>query len=674
MTTGTMTRWKRFVALAALAFAGLAGAQSVFDMPRLFPRHCFYLQQFIGAAQRGDRFAAETAARAAAKLFPNDANWHYNIACVCALDGRQDEALEMLAKAVELGFTDARKLRQDTDLVSLWGTPRFAEIEARAKALAENPPTNATLGAAIARDVPAGGEAVVDAADTQWEWDPMRGGYMTTLLRLHPGEAPAADAYAGPCADLVRPWLAANPAAYSGVLYVNRDEDLAAARYEAFPGLTPVVYGEEAVRAGAHKGEANGLFFSGVRPLMTVGNSIMALPATPFWRSLPRKIATTPNAIGLAARLAAANQLYVYDATLDCSRAGGDLLVGNNIAFVPTADLTNEKPDPAAAQRGITELILAAFAAFTPQTKEAIARDGLLVPTVQRLLRQSQKGVPDYFGAAAHPPAFDPQRVDAEAFLKAAHALTPETLPPPLALSVRMERAPLAGVEFFEAVNSETLADTPQCITRVFRGTGRWRRLTVAAQSPGCDFRWFVVGGDPGKIRITPLTSDGALVTLEVAWHAPFDRDGLQTRRADIACVAVRPDGTASAPAFVSFRFLANERRVYDGDRLVSVDYSMPEGGFVYEDPLLTTFKNWRDDYLYDDAGKPLGWTRRRPGQAGEDRFDTHGRRVAEANPDGSPKAVAPVRYFPRQIQGTDGRTAPVLELIQMDAGAVTAP
>ena len=237
-----------------------------------------------------------------------------------------------------------------------------------------------------------------------------------------------------------------------------------------------------------------------------------------------------------------------------------------------------------------------------------------------------------------------------------------------------MERAPLAGVEFFEAVNSETLADTPQCITRVFRGTGRWRRLTVAAQSPGCDFRWFVVGGDPGKIRVTPQTSDGALVTLEVAWHAPFDRDGLQTRRADIACVAVRPDGTASAPAFVSFRFLANERRVYDGDRLVSVDYSMPEGGFVYEDPLLTTFKNWRDDYLYDDAGKPLGWTRRRPGQAGEDRFDTHGRRVAEANPDGSPKAVAPVRYFPRQIQGADGRTAPVLELIQMDAGAVTAP
>ena len=670
--------WKRLVALAALAFAGAVGAQSVFDMPRLFPRHLFYLQQFINAAQRGDLFAAETAARAAAKLFPNDANWHYNIACVCARDNRTEEALDMLAKAVELGFTDTRKLRSDADLATLWGLPRFSEIEARAKTLAANPPRNATLSAAIVRDVLAGNEAIVDAADTQWEWDPARGGFMTTLLRPRMDTAPDAAAqtktYNGPCPDLVRPWLEGNPAAYEGVLYVNRDEDRAAARYDAFPGLTPVVYSEDAVRAGAHQGEANGLFSSGVRPLMTVGNSILAMAATPFWRTLPRKIATTPNALGLAARLAAANQLYVYDVTLDYTRGTGDLLVGNNIAFIPSTDLTNEKPNPAEAQRELTELILAAFAAFSPETKEAIERNGLLVPTIQRLLRQSQKGAPDYFSAAAHPTAFDPKRIDKEAFLKAAHALTPETLPPPLALSVRMERAPLVGVEFFDAVGSEALADTPQCITRIFRGTARWRSLTVAAQTPGCTFRWFIVGGDPEKIRITPQTSDGALATLAVAWHAPYERDGRPSRRVDIACVAVRPDGTASAPAFVSFRFLANERRVYEGNRLVSVDYTAPESGFVYEDPLLTTFKNWRDDYLYAPDGTLLGWERHHPGKANADRFDARGRRVTETNPDGTPKTVVPVRYFPRQIQGADGLSAPVLELLQMDNGAPTAP
>lgn len=666
--------WKRLVALAALAFAGVAGAQSVFDMPRLFPRHLFYLQQFIGAAQRDDLFAAETAARAAAKLFPNDANWHYNVACVCARDNRTEEALDLLAKAVELGFTDTRKLRSDSDLATLWGLPRFSEIEARAKTLAANPPRNATLSAAIVREVPAGEEAIVDAADTQWEWDPARGGFMTTLLRPRMDAAIQDKAYAGPCPDLVGPWMKANPTAYEGVLYVNRDEDRGAARYEAFPGLTPVVYGEDAVRAGAHQGEANGIFSTGVRPLMTVGNSILAMAATPFWRTLPRKIATTPNAIGLAARLAAANQLYVYDVTLDYTRETGDLLVGNNTAFIPSTDLTNEKPNAAEAQRELTELILAAFAAFTPETKEAIERNGLLVPTIQRLLRQSQKGAPDYFSAAAHPTAFDPKRIDKEAFLKAAHALTPATLPPPLALSVRMERAPLVGVEFFDAVGSEALADTPQCITRVFRGTARWRSLTVAAQAPGCSFRWFIVGGDPEKIRIKPLTSDGALTTLEVAWHAPYTRDGRPSRRVDLACVAVRPDGTVSAPAFVSFRFLANERRFYEGDRLVSVDYTAPESRFVYEDPLLTTFKNWRDDYRYDADGTLLGWERHRPGKTEVDHFDARGRRVTESNPDGTPKTVVPVRYFPRQIQGADGLSAPVLELLQMDNGTATAP
>ena len=89
---------------------------------------------------------------------------------------------------------------------------------------------------------------------------------------------------------------------------------------------------------------------------------------------------------------------------------------------------------------------------------------------------------------------------------------------------------------------------------------------------------------------------------------------------------------------------------------------------------MLTTFKNWRDDYLYAPDGTLLGWERHHPGKANADRFDARGRRVTETNPDGTPKTVVPVRYFPRQIQGADGLSAPVLELLQMDNGAPTAP
>lgn len=667
---------KSLCAVALALCAGAAAGQSVFDMPRLFPRHRFHLQQFIQAAQRGDLFAAETAARAAAKLFPRDANWTYNIACVCARDDRPEEALQTLERAVELGFTNVRQLEADPDLAAIRPRPEFARILERARALAADPPKNATLSAALAREVAVGAEAAVDAADTQWEWDPVRGGFMVTLLRPIQARTPDPAAYRGPCAGLLRPWLEENPAALSGVLYVNRDEDVAAADYAAFPGLTPVVYADEAVQAGAHKGEANGLFSTGLRPLLTVGNSTMALGTPPFWRSLPRKIATTPGAAALAARLAAANQLYVYGGAMDVA-AGfkGDLLIGDNPAYVVSADLTNARPDAAGAQRRLVELILAGVAALTPETRAAIERGGLLVPTVQRLLRQSLKGAPDYFSAAAHPTAFDPERLDAEAFVKAAHALTPETLPPPLALSVTLEDSARQGVDFFDAVSSEALEDTPQCVTRVFRGTARSRRLTVSADAPaGCAFRWFVVSGDPARVKITPQTSNGSLATIEVAWQAPFERDGLLTRRASVACVAVRPDGTASAPAFVNFRFLANERRVYDGDRLVSVDYTVPEGGYVYEDPLLTTFKNWRDDYLYAADGKPLGWTRTRPGQEKPERFDARGRRVAALDEEGLPRRVAPVRYMPRIIQGSDGLSSPVLELLQTDDGAETAP
>lgn len=665
--------------LAVVGFAAVTGAQSVFDMPRLFPRHKQVLGQFLRATQQGDLLGAETAARAAVKIFPRDANWHYNVACVCARDNRPDEALDWLDKAIVRGFSDMRALEQDDDLTSIRGTERFRELVAKARELAKNPPKNATLSAAIARDVPPGEEALVTAEDTQWDWDPLNGGFMTTLLRLHAPKTIDPATYAGPHADLVRPWLHGNPAAYAGVLYVNRDEDLAAVRFEAFPGLTPVIYDEEAVKAGAHKGVANGLFSTGLSTLATIGNSSMALGTPPFWRSIPRLISTEATTAAVTLRLALANQLYVYDATPDYNKAFlGDVLIANNPAIILSTDRA-EKPDAKTAQRDLTELLLAAFAAFTPETKAEMLRRGLLVPTMQRLLRQSLKAKPDYFTAGAHPVAFDPKDIDGAAFLKAAHALTPATLPPFVGLTVRQDSMPRQYIDFFDAIATEGIADTPLCVSRIVRGTGLTRRLTVEAASPnlpGATFRWFPVSGDPAKVRVKPLTPNGALATIEVDWQeAPRPAaDGMPTRRVDIACVAVTPEGVASAPVFVSFRHLANERRQYDAaGRLLAVDYTVPKDGYRYEDPLISAFKNWRDVYLYDDANRLLGWTRTRLGQETPQRFDAHGRRVAEQNADGTPKRTVPVTYLPRVIQGGDGLHAPAIELIQSDA-ASSAP
>jgi len=60
-----------------------------------------------------------------AALRPGDSLVIYNLACSLALTGRADEALESLAEAITLGYTDARHMARDPDLQSLQDNHRF---------------------------------------------------------------------------------------------------------------------------------------------------------------------------------------------------------------------------------------------------------------------------------------------------------------------------------------------------------------------------------------------------------------------------------------------------------------------------------------------------------------------------------------------------------------------
>jgi hypothetical protein len=99
-----------------------------------------------------------------------------------------------------------------------------------------------------------------------------------------------------------------------------------------------------------------------------------------------------------------------------------------------------------------------------------------------------------------------------------------------------------------------------------------------------------------------------------------------------------------SAPAFVTFFYLDNERRVYDGEhRIQVVDYADPEVSKRYVDPLLDARKDWRDEYHYGAGGKLTGWTRIR-GDAREE-FTAEGLRVTSAGAEGRPLEARRVRY-----------------------------
>ena len=55
---------------------------------------------------------------------------HYNLACIEALSGRPDSAMEHLRQAHDVGFTNVAWLEEDGDLASLRGRADFAELVA----------------------------------------------------------------------------------------------------------------------------------------------------------------------------------------------------------------------------------------------------------------------------------------------------------------------------------------------------------------------------------------------------------------------------------------------------------------------------------------------------------------------------------------------------------------
>lgn len=66
--------------------------------------------------------------RRLARLSPQDSRVHYNLACTLCIMGRKRESLEVLKKAIELGYDDYEWLMQDSDFNSLKSDPEFNRL------------------------------------------------------------------------------------------------------------------------------------------------------------------------------------------------------------------------------------------------------------------------------------------------------------------------------------------------------------------------------------------------------------------------------------------------------------------------------------------------------------------------------------------------------------------
>ncbi len=656
-------------AVAALPVAAAAEPQaSVYDMPRIWPRHVQLRQELIAAIRRGDIRTMESTCRAALELMPFDATWRYNLACALAYREQPGLAMNELDKAIELGFRDADSIAKDSDLSRIAKEPRFAELVAKARDLQGKPiPGQPSRGPAV---VPAGGTLALCETNLVWNFDL---GVFEAMLRI---DAPrrslpdlAAQFSASKPTSPERPYVAAwlsegTGAGNTGDLYVNRDGGHSQLATGDFPNLTPVRLDAKAMSASLHLDLPNMLF--GSKPVF--GNISRGRTSGAFWRSMARAAMTDP---GMAARmdlLYRDNQFWVLPAVNDFGKPEiGDAFPANApFLFASIGRSWSDQPFIRAA--------LAASASFRHPTKQAIVRRRLLGPTMQWLLRRTQKGVnseDDYLSPAAHSTAFDAKRLDAAALVKKAHELRMEQVPP--AVTLMLVNSTMFPIRFPSPVRDypdslpEMLFATPSAISFVLRSPDAKRTFLLRAQTypendPGAEFAWRVVNGPADVVKISAPLGETVNGPANGYAQIAIDRSSL-TNRIDVACFAKSHGTTFGAPAMISFYPIPQEKRSYRPDgKIASIDYTNP--GHVYSDPAIALPRRWTDTYSYSSGGAPLGFVRSYNGKDAAS-FTPTGERIIDRAPDGAPGKVVRVKYVPR---GTGDAIQPY-ELTYLDDG-----
>ncbi|MCK0104632.1 hypothetical protein, partial [Pseudohalocynthiibacter sp. F2068] len=416
-----------------------------------------------------------------------------------------------------------------------------------------------------------------------------------------------------------------------GDLYDNRDRGHSQLRADRHPQLSRILYDTRFRDVGWDYGLAADLLFNAP----VIGNSSTAIKNGRLSRSLPRMALTAPEGRGadLIFQNYITGQIHVYPEHRDHDPQKGDLFPANTPYYlISQGSSGSDKP--------FLEALAMILAAFHPDTKARLTETGLLAPTVQMIFRRSQNGVPTheaYLSGAAHPTVFSKERINLLRMVSLANTLHPDDIPPLVRLRVVDEDRAREGIDYFGEGLSEHLFDTPAAIARVWRSTAYSRSMVVSAdttQDPNgrpLTFRWVLLRGDPSNTRITPLDPDGRSARITLNWQnarpVPGQPD-VQSARIDIGVFANNGVHN-SAPSFVSVFLPKHERRFYDagpdgGMRISSVDYTNQSN--IYMDPLIFPEIPWRDDYLYNGAGRFQGWRRHRGAIA--TMYDSSGNRV----------------------------------------------
>jgi hypothetical protein len=389
----------------------------------------------------------------------------------------------------------------------------------------------------------------------------------------------------GEVGKLLKKWYAEGSAAGNvGDWYDNRDGEHSPLDLRPYPQLRKVQYTPEDIKRRRHWA-----LQPRTLPHVVFGNSSTSAPPH-LTGSNPRTYYCAPDGLKILESHYLHNNLYIYPEHRDHDPGHNGIGDGYGDLYPTNTPYLIISQGSSGSDQPFMRALPFTLAAFRPEVKKKLVEKGLLMPTVQMILRASNRHLAhprEYLTGKAHPTVFEGSWVDPLKMAKLAHDIRPDSIPPLVKLRVREEDEPEAGRDFFEPAGlSERLGDSVSVIARVWRGAAYRRRLVVSAEGSldvndkALTFTWVVLRGDEKRIAIKPRNKAGSVVEITVAYHerrpvAPGS--ALESNRVDIGVFA--HNGVHySAPGFVTFFSLDSEGRTYDDKgRIAEIGYGMGE-------------------------------------------------------------------------------------------------
>ncbi len=551
--------------------------------------------------------------------------WHmqsqYLFASVLAVKGRKKEALDALEAAINNGFNNRQILFKDANLANIQKEPRFQKIVEKLLSQPENK-SEKPVGVAAKPTPVRGQHAMVSNQNTFWEprFEMLWSRFAFNDRKVAP---PNVQSFNDPAAKKLNSLFQRGLAAgNNGDLYDNRDRGHSTLLNSQHPQLAQIKYSPIATKLNIDYGFNTRILFDAP----TIGNSSTAVTSGAFWRSQSRLGYTTPGGAQKLYLQHVRNHLYIFPAVKDYS-AKEDLLPANTPFLITTKGKSG-------SDRPYMRAVASILAAFKPDVKDQLAKDGQLMSAVQMILRRNLKGISDdnqYLSAKAHPIVFSADQLQLEKMIDHANKLELGDYPGLPLLKIISENKPAAGIDNFVGQMPEPLFTTPSSIARVIRSSAYRKTLSIdmsasrSDQKSDVSFKWVVLRGNREKIAIEN-GSDGEKAEISIAWHTRSDLtvNGHYAGRVEIAIFADNGK-ELSAPAILNFYYPPYQKREYDGKgNLLSIDHQEPEGS--YSDPQLFVKRDWKDTFKYDGNNRLIGWTRFANGK--ETEFTYHGAKI----------------------------------------------